>query len=140
MTKSITVTKKEIIKALRTEKLLKAGTFIEKNPLGEVCNVCAVGAILRSKGLNYDQIDTYGSNLSFNNVEGVCGDGGMKEILGLVNKGRYMAALSSFYEYTSERIRQRQSWGCTIPYYLNSRSNSIEFVKTYFPDKLKIIL
>lgn len=62
MTKRLSITKTEIIKALQEETRLESGNFIvEPNVAGERCSVCAVGSILRRKliGLDFAQIRSF---------------------------------------------------------------------------------
>jgi hypothetical protein len=140
MTKSIVITKEEIIKALKTEKLLYSGSFIDRNQQSEVCAVCAVGSVLRSKGLEYDQIDAYGTNLIDNNKEDLGGFGDMEQVSQLLSKNRYMAALSCFYEMIAQENRFKRNLNMDVPATNHERLQSIRFVKARFPDKIKIIL
>lgn len=119
------ITRREIIRAIRTEKLI-AGAFIQVRfddvecswVKDKKCKVCAVGAVLRHKGFHNSSINDLGGLLTTD-----CGalrDSDEKESIA---QCAYMSALSIKFEKLAKRH------GCGA----KTKELLIKFVKTNFP-------
>ena len=96
------ITRREILKAIRTEKLVGGEGVIEarydlihsREIVDEKCRVCAVGAVLRQKG-----IDSYSMSHRFNEVVGYGVNSSDTGDLDQAFKNKnYMCALSIKFE------------------------------------------
>lgn len=120
------IKRREILKAIRTERL-KAGSFIQHS-YGEYtdkCKVCAVGAVLRQKGIDNNDIDTV--------AYWATGDGDVTEHgnfkMALAEKN-YLSALSIKFEQLALK------YGCGV----RTRNKLCNFVKKNFPKQIKVNL
>ncbi len=122
------ITKGEVLDALATEPL-RARQFVDSTDNGNpTCHVCAVGAMLRRKGLTNNQIWFVGSRLIKQDMVSV----GMfvsKEVarnkaVELTQQGKYLHALSIIFEHSSN----------TMPLKEDSYKYTKEFVLAFFPD------
>ena len=127
------ITRKEILKAIRTEKL-KGGAFIEEryvyDTFGEYdyvvdnkYKVCAVGAILRQKGISDDKIQDTAYIATFLSDVGDNGD-----LEGALEVKDYMGALSIKFE------RLYRSYGGGK----RTKEKLAQFVKANFPKEIRI--
>lgn len=93
------VTKRQVIKALEKEFLI-AGFFVFNDQMTTVgtCGVCAVGAVLRSRGLENDRI--YKLTSWWQNGCSIAQESAAEpeKIPELLEKGDYMSALSTKFE------------------------------------------
>lgn len=129
------ITRRDILKAIRTEKL-KNQNWITLPVLGvddygykitgkpsSTCKVCAVGAVLRTVGIPNNRISiTAGqivSNGNFNSGE---------DELAELREGRYMNALSVRFENLAKK------YGCGK----KTKEILIRFVKRHFPKTIEI--
>lgn len=133
-----TITKKLIIKALKTEPLSRNYVFdlYTNYVLGVMdCKVCAVGAILRKslgENLLRDISKTMESYLSVNIANEACRTIRLShhDPKRLVNEGLYLAALSNFFESSESDDKNGNI----------SRRKLINFVNKYFPNKITYTL
>lgn len=142
--KTIKVTRKEILKAIRTEPL-KAGTWIHDRKVtldngsgislqtsvaDKKCKVCAVGAVLRQKGIPDDKIFWAADSLFCDTGSSECDSDASDEgnPLQNVKDGHYMAALSSKFEQLSKRLGSGK----------RTRETLIRFVKRHFPKQVTV--
>lgn len=130
-TKTRWATKAQIIKALKTEPVLKRGAFFEPRidliRDNERCAVCAVGAVLRA--LSFEKFAKKYSNdhglppsrLLHDMGSGLCdANYTSSDPEFLVEEKNYFGALSSYFEMGATRRR------------------CIAFVKKHFPAKIRI--
>ncbi len=124
---NITINKKKVIEALKTEPLTQ-GSFFRGYLDGasrKECEVCAVGAVLRKhlgKGKRLEEVDP---DLAAGGVY----VGRSKIKSNLVN-GNYLGALSCYFEGMD-----------TGPYGTvdkSHRKDLVDFVKTHFPNSFKV--
>lgn len=88
------ITQQDILKAIKKEKL-KGGSFIHRNKRDKVdakCKVCAVGAVLRQKEIENENILDVASNICSSNVS----SGGYLEWY--LEDRDYLSALSIKFE------------------------------------------
>ena len=127
------ITRKEILKAIRTEKL-QGGSFIEARRISNFygrneyvydskCKVCAVGAILRQKGISDDKIQDTAYIATF--LSDVDDNGDLEVALEVKD---YMGALSIKFE------RLYLSYGGGK----RTKEKLAQFVKTNFPKEIRI--
>lgn len=130
------VTKAQIIEAIKTEPL-RAGSWYTTEGDG-TCSACAVGAVLRNAcKMYYSDIEDhalgkYKSHSSYPD-----------EMLlnSLFQEGRYMEALSCFFEDACENASDEEN--CYSDEISKSamseiRQRTIEFVEKNFPDEVSI--
>lgn len=131
------ITRRDILKAIRTEKL-KAGAFIETKKKWDVtnsvdvyyeddtCKVCAVGAVLRQTGTSSETIEdrAYGITCQY----GLTPRGDEGDEFEAIKYNLYMNALSIRFERLAaehgcgKKTRQKLAW----------------FVKRHFPKTIKV--
>lgn len=119
----------QILKALRTEPL-RQGHFVESDLLPEIgtCNVCAVGAVLRSAGVPDRAINGVAVQPQVIGFADCCFDSSNKaeqklELAEDLAERRYLAALSKVFEAAPKRTAKAQA---------------IAFVKKHFPKEIRI--
>lgn len=126
------IKRSEILKAIRTEKL-KAGSFIHgKDVVDEFgyesyvtdknCKVCAVGAVLRYKGIDSEDIDNFAGDVTGFYV-GIEGD----EFQELEDKN-YLTALSVKFEKLAKKFGAGK----------RTRTKLVAFVKRHFPKTIAV--
>lgn len=115
------ITKADVIKALKTERL-DTGAFFRE----EWCSVCAVGAVLRKCGVPDDNIGNVGHRMqryTESKHSAVLDDTAkMKDVTRLIKADCWLAALSAYYEGVAKGDREK----------------TIAFVKERFPAKLDV--
>lgn len=150
-----TVTKKQIIHAIKTEPLI-SGFWIRPKYIGteKDCPVCAVGAVLRAAGANALEIDDYGSNLVayHDGVAGKVRAEGLRLSVYQAKNGDYMAALSTRFEAIADdnycdlepppTVLDRDIGTpdfTNLKYASNKvRRNLVKFVEKHFPNKVTL--
>lgn len=134
------VTRKQIIKALRTEPLGAQGNFIQGTD--KTCRVCAVGAVLRATYKDDDKVWRIGEELvrgtyvsgNYHPYNGYTGSEKRKVVeaacaeQALTNP---LAALSSLYEY---RLQKMMTTRITKAL----RESLVNFVKKHFPKEVTV--
>jgi hypothetical protein len=133
-----TVSKKSVIEALMTEPLMR-GNWIEFDDLisdpqkvkakDVVCEVCAVGGVLRKNGATIKEIDDYGDRL-LDLPFPVGEEATEKDIEYLLKHEQYLSALSAYFESTLP--------GPRIRYGNEHRERLVRFVEKHFPDRIKL--
>lgn len=132
------ITRREILKAIRTENL-KGGTWIgaRVNKDGdtvsdEKCTVCAVGGVLRAKGIACDLIDDVACDITrgFYGVAPTTDDDGEEENseFDALKQKAYMNALSIRFE----RLYDKYGSG------KKTREKLCRFVKRHFPKTIRV--
>lgn len=127
------VTRRQILRSIRTEKL-KPGSFLHeketKDSEGNVtykadktCKVCAVGGVLRAAGVKNDLIDSAGYSVCLSDAIATEGD----EDEALVRED-FMSALSIKFEKLAEKHGTGK----------RTREKLCQFVKDNFPKKVKL--
>lgn len=131
------ITRKEILRAIRKEPL-KAGEWIHNREvvktdaegtkyldsvLDKKCKVCAVGAVLRAKGIDPDQMNDVAWSLLGRDND-VAEGGDEKEALKDKN---YLLALSIKFEKLADRLGAGK----------RTREKLVEFVKENFPKNIR---
>jgi len=120
-----TITRSEILKAIRTEPLV-SGNFVQtENNKEKNCAVCAVGAVLRIAGQNNTEIHSFGEQLMY---EGVCSSQPHYVILEELKERRYLHALSMKFEFYAFRLGKGK----------RTRKLLANFVKKNFPKVIKL--
>jgi len=138
------ITKQDVLKAIKTEKLkngrwITEKTVFVKNSMGDevresildnTCAVCAVGAVLRQKGVPNQYIQTRADDFFFYSYEpaGEVGKDG-DELQALKNKN-YLSALSIKFEKLANRLGNGQ----------RTRTQLTKFVKDNFPKQFNVKL
>jgi hypothetical protein len=124
------IKRREILEAIRTEKLLAGGSFIHgrKDSLGNRiidrnCKVCAVGALLRLKGIDSDLI-----TLTAHDITGDYGLTQDSNEFEALKKKQYINALSIRFE----RLYEKQGAG------KKTRETLARFVKRHFPKEIRV--
>lgn len=103
-----TITRRQVLKAIANEPL-EAGSFIEFNvdhKRYKTCNVCAVGAVLRSTLKHVDNPDTLYEIANKVTCEYIFNEYGVSEnyinlINSIIQNKSYLQALSVQFEYLS---------------------------------------
>ena len=131
-----TLTRDEVIHAIRTEPLLVAGYWVNPNgyaanleaAIDRGCSFCAVGAVLRSVVDKNMSIERFGHEAYrvARFVDLVLGEFDKREDAPhqALRKGNYMGALNFFFEQASE----------VDP--LHARDDTCTFVRDYFPETI----
>lgn len=124
------ITRKEIIRVIRTERL-KGGQWIQEDLTNENdelyhsgCKVCAVGAVLRSKGVDNSDIDFRARTL-MDSAFG-CSESGDVEYA--LERKAYLNALSIKFETLAARLGAGK----------RTREQLIKFVKANFPKQFNV--
>lgn len=137
MSKRKTVSRREILQAIRTENL-RSGEFVETDlgtPLDDPnCGVCAVGSVLRKVGFDNSEIDIFGRTLM--NGGKVISDyesydppiHTQREIDGLLERRLYLNALSVKFERQVEKTGEGKT----------TRKILAKFVKKHFPKRISL--
>jgi len=133
-----TITRREVLKAIRTEPL-KRGKWVQMDvyksfvPSSDPkCEVCAVGAVLRHAGLNNEQISEFGDQMVSGPFPcvGDCFD--YREFEDAVKQAlkekRYLYALSLKFERHAKRLGKGR----------RIRNLLANFVKRNFPKSVKV--
>ncbi len=114
-----TITKKQVIKALKTEPLTKGSYFHSQIIKGYKCDVCAVGAVLRHMSFEKWALE----NRLSTNALGTIATKGLSigsNHKNLIKNGNYFGALSCYFEAG------------------HSKSKCIQYVEKNFPLKLTL--
>lgn len=114
------ITRKEVLKAIRTENLKEGSPISDRDGvLDKECKVCAVGAVLRQKGIDDESIHSTFYQVTFGTY-GVDGTGDEHKAL---RDKEYLGALSIKFE------KLAANYGCGK----RTRTRLTEFVKDNFP-------
>lgn len=135
MAKRKWVTKETILKAIKTEKLVKRHFVLPDeedspySPKNKKCGVCAVGAVLRHSNFNNDQISDFGESLCFSGpVTPLYTSEVHTELDYLLDTGKYLNALSLKFE------DQARKTGVGV----RTKKILAKFVKDNFPAKIRL--
>lgn len=126
----IVITKADIKKAI-TREPLERRAWVEYPDLKQVgsCNVCAVGAVLRSARVKNCFIPVLAEHkCSQWSSYGISRFDAIYQALQLVNSRDYLGALSVFFEGQSKNSRVTKT----------QRAELLSFVELHFPDDLQI--
>lgn len=146
----VSISRDKICEAIAKEPAtrLQAGSWIhfstryDRGPAkvkSKNCSVCAVGAVMRNALLNRDQ-DAYAvTSASLAAVKGAPCDGDTSPVQ-LAKRGRYMNALSVFFEREWENRIEFSGISDRAHNKIVSeiKADCIDFVKKYFPKTVKI--
>ena len=127
------VTRRQILRAIRTEKL-KPGSFLHEKRIrkgfeeydyvsDKTCKVCAVGAVLRVAGVKNELIDSLGYSVCKTSAIDSAGDEEAS-----IQEGDFMGALSVKFEKLAEKHGTGK----------RTREKLCKFVKDNFPKKVKL--
>lgn len=130
-----TITRRQVIKALRTEPL-QSGEWCD-GPTGYTvpaknldCTVCAVGAVLRQvTDMRVEEIYDFGAQLNNRTDATISDSANQKDISLFLADGNYLAALSAYFEST---IPDK------APYGKRHRERLVKFVKKNFPTNIPV--
>lgn len=139
MAKRKTVTKKEILEAIKKEPL-KAGSWVKMDDFGDPvkdknCTVCAIGAVLRRAKYSNQQAWEFGGCLMNSDavapLDEECVDLGVEKNLveRLLSEKKYLHALSVRFEGQALRTGVGK----------RTRKILTDFVKKNLPDQVKLI-
>lgn len=138
--KRITFTRKQIIRALRTENLGRHGYgFVENDHLNKIgdCHVCAIGAVCRSAGLTNRQIYDvsavlcHGEYISFTGDVEASRPYWEKEL----HKKNYLGALSIYFESIGPLSTNNKYRETPI-----NREQLVDWVKKYIPVEFTVTM
>lgn len=115
------ITKQDVIDAIRNEPLLQAGVFVSRDPQGNVCSVCAVGAVLRKFYDVSNRLET--QNLIASMMQG--GEVAYGNPYRLLDEGRLYNAVSVKFESTYDITRNLEA----------TRNQTVDFVEKYGPEE-----
>jgi hypothetical protein len=115
-----TISKKYLIKVLKSEPLLPGDWISTNAKKGETCAVCAVGSIVRTL-LNHSRSEEQMRRACFHVTNNAFGATGFREMMfktkntsrtfkHFVNEYGPMAALSSYFEHLGEKTRITQEF------------------------------
>lgn len=142
---TVVVTRRTVIKALRTEKLRANNFFHTDNTLSK-CAVCAVGAVLRSS-LTQEQLrDADGYNATRGVYSGCDTEKEVQEKTRCeINEGNYLGALSVYFESLARRFarkgrgeRANLEQVEAVNWTSRRREKLVDFVKKNFPKTIEI--
>ena len=133
------ITRRDILKAIRTENL-QGGSFIHGRLVeGEIskvmdsyCSVCAVGAVLRNKGL--EGVEIYDTACRITSGTAIIRRDSFNE-LKAIKKKKWLNALSIRFEHLVDKQSSRTNGVPTK----KTKENLIRFVKRHFPKQIKVV-
>lgn len=136
------ITKKLVIEALRSEKLMSGDWFHDDFDNLKDCAVCAVGAVLRRCSAlsvlikRTERDDNYNINDRIRGIiraSNVGYDSSWRDVLTHLKRKNYLAALSAKFEQLVSDSAETEPTE-------TQRESLVDFVKVYFPNKFTIIV